>query len=162
MSDTTYNNTLKYKFKLPNNPKNTVLEFYFTYNETTGGASVREPASTTYKFAYGSLNISNLTDVNIVNQVPTNFKLFQNYPNPFNPNTSINYQLPVSGNVKLKVYDILGREVSTLVDAFKQAGNYKVTFNGSQFSSGVYLYRIAVGGNQAGSYSAVKKMILIK
>jgi hypothetical protein len=74
----------------------------------------------------------------------------------------ISYQLPVSGNVKLKVYDILGKEVATLVDAFEQAGNYKITFNGSQFSSGVYLYRFSVDGNKVGSYSAVKKMILIK
>jgi hypothetical protein len=103
-----------------------------------------------------------LTAVNTIAQLPTNFILYQNYPNPFNPTTSISYQLPVSGNIKLKVYDILGREVATLVDAFKQAGNYKVTFNGSQLSSGVYLYRLTAVGNQAGSYSTVKKMILIK
>jgi serine protease AprX len=157
-----YDGTLKYSYQLPNSPKNTLLEFYFTYKETTGGAQVQEPATGTFKFAYGSLNVSNLTAVNTIAQLPANFILYQNYPNPFNPATSISYQLPVSGNVKLKVYDILGREVATLVDAFKQAGNYKVTFNGSQFSSGVYLYRISVGGNQAGSYSAVKKMILIK
>jgi len=157
-----YDGTLKYNYQLPNSPKNTILEFYFTYTETTGGASVHEPASGTYKFAYGSLNVSNLTAVNTVAQLPTSFILYQNYPNPFNPTTSISYDLPVSGNIKLKVYDILGREVATLVDAFQQAGNYKAAFNGSQFTSGVYFYRLSISGNQAGSYSAVKKMILIK
>ena len=157
-----YDGSLKYNYQLPNSPKNTLLQFYFTYNETNGSTSVKEPSTGTYKFAYGSLNISNLTDVNTIAQLPTNFILFQNYPNPFNPTTSISYQLPVSRNVKLKVYDVLGREVTTLVDAFKQAGNYKVIFNASQFASGVYLYRLSTTGNQATVYSEVKKMIFIK
>jgi len=157
-----YDNTLRYNFQIPNSPVNTVLEFYFIYNETTGGVQVQEPASGTYKFAYGSLNVSNLTSIKQIPQLPTDFILFQNYPNPFNPATSISYQLPVSGNVRLKVYDVLGREVATLVDAFQQIGNYKVIFNAGQFASGVYLYRLSADGNRTGNYSTVKKMILIK
>ena len=89
--------------------------------------------------------------------LPAEFELYQNYPNPFNPLTKIKYDLPEAGHVVLKVYDILGREVATLLNEEKQAGRYTIEFNGSKFSSGIYLYRI-----QAGNYSSVKKMILIK
>lgn len=89
------------------------------------------------------------------------YNLSQNYPNPFNPVTKINYELPKDGKVKLVIYDILGREIQSLVNnEFKQAGRYTVEFNGSQFASGVYFYRLQVeGGNK---YTAVKKMVLIK
>jgi hypothetical protein len=157
-----YDGNLKYNYQLPNSPKNTPLQFYFTYNETNGGTQVQEPATGTFKFVYGNLIVNNLKAVNKSPQLPASYTLFQNYPNPFNPTTSINYQLPVSGNIKLKVYDILGRVVATLVDEFQQAGSYKVSFNASRFTSGVYLYRLTAVGNQAGSYSTVKKMILIK
>ncbi len=85
------------------------------------------------------------------------YLLYQNYPNPFNPTTVIDYKIPRSGLVTLKIYDILGREVATLVDDEKPAGNYKVSFDGSRLSSGIYFYRI-----QAGDYVSVKKMILMK
>lgn len=70
------------------------------------------------------------------------FNLYQNYPNPFNPATNIRYAIPKSGIVKLKVFDLLGREISTLVNKFQSRGNYKVEFNGSNLSSGVYFYRV--------------------
>ena len=85
------------------------------------------------------------------------YSLLQNYPNPFNPTTTISYQIPKTGLVSLKVYDVLGREVAILVNEEKTFGKYKVEFNGSKLSSGIYLYRI-----QAGNYSSVKKMVLIK
>jgi photosystem II stability/assembly factor-like uncharacterized protein len=92
---------------------------------------------------------------------PTKFQLSQNYPNPFNPKTLINYSVGSNGNspvnVKLVVYDITGREVTTLVNETKQPGNYKVTFDGSSYASGVYIYRI-----EAGSFVEVKKMVLVK
>ena len=81
----------------------------------------------------------------------------QNYPNPFNPVTTISYYLPQEEFVILKVYDILGREVATLVNEEKHAGNYKVVFNGNNLSSGVYFYRL-----QAGSFVSTKKIILMK
>ena len=91
-----------------------------------------------------------------VNRV-NNFKLSQNYPNPFNPETKINYELPNDGKVKLMIYDVLGREIKTLVNEVKQAGKYTVEFNGSNFASGVYFYRI-----ESGKFTEVKRMVLVK
>jgi len=88
---------------------------------------------------------------------PKNFYLFQNYPNPFNPITSIKYSLQKEGLASLKVYDVLGKEVATLVNEFKNTGSYAVSFNAESLSSGVYFYRL-----QAGSFVETKKMILLK
>jgi hypothetical protein len=89
--------------------------------------------------------------------LPVEFSISQNYPNPFNPSTMINYQLPVSKHVTLKVYDILGREVETLVNGFKSAGSYEVEFDGSRLSSGVYFYRLTAPG-----INIARKMLLEK
>ncbi len=91
------------------------------------------------------------------NTIPQKYYLSQNYPNPFNPASIINYEIPKSSLVTLKVYDVLGREVATLVNEEKQAGRYNVTFNASKYSSGVYFYRIT-----AGDFSQIKKMVLLK
>lgn len=88
---------------------------------------------------------------------PNKYSLSQNYPNPFNPKTIINYQLPVSNFVTLKVFDMLGREVATLINEEKARGNYSVEFDGTNYSSGVYFYRI-----QAGSFVDTKKFVLMK
>ncbi|MFH1194503.1 MAG: T9SS type A sorting domain-containing protein [bacterium] len=88
---------------------------------------------------------------------PNDFLLSQNYPNPFNPTTLISYQLPAISKVQLKVYDVLGREIATLVDEEKPAGNYNVTFNGEGLPSGVYFYSL-----QAGDFHQTKKMLLLK
>lgn len=98
------------------------------------------------------------------NVFTTQYFLEQNYPNPFNPSTVIRYQIPESGLVSLKVYDLLGREITTLVDEHKPAGSYDVKFDGSKLSSGVYIYQIKSSTNdeQAGNYMDMKKMILIK
>lgn len=90
-------------------------------------------------------------------KVVSNYKLEQNYPNPFNPSTTINFQIPSASKVSLKVYDVLGREVETLVNENKQAGKYSINFNADKLASGVYLYKL-----QAGNYIDSKKMILIK
>ena len=94
--------------------------------------------------------------------IPKVFALDQNYPNPFNPTTRINFQLPVSGNVVVEVYNLKGEIVATLVDGLMQAGFHSVEWNGltstgNQISSGVYLYRI-----QAGDFNKVRKMIMLK
>jgi hypothetical protein len=88
---------------------------------------------------------------------PQDFILDQNYPNPFNPTTSIQYALPQNAFVTLKVYNVLGQVVSTLVNAEQSAGYKSVNFNATNLPSGVYLYRI-----QAGTYSATKKLLLMK
>ncbi len=95
--------------------------------------------------------------------VPKEFALSQNYPNPFNPSTTINYDLPVSSNVLLKVYDIIGKEVATVVNGEQQAGAYSIKFNASKFglSSGIYFYKIeAAGGSKI--FVKVEKMMLVK
>ncbi len=91
------------------------------------------------------------------NDMPEDFVLSQNYPNPFNPTTTIKYQLPQGSNVKLVVYDVLGKEVSVLVNDFKSAGTYTANFNASNLASGIYFCRM-----EAGSFVKVNKMLLIK
>ncbi len=89
------------------------------------------------------------------------YNLSQNYPNPFNPSTTIKYQLPSDGFVTLRVYDILGREITTLVNEYKQGGSYDVDFNASELSSGIYFYKITANG-KSGKYTAINKMQLLK
>jgi hypothetical protein len=93
---------------------------------------------------------------------PIEFALEQNYPNPFNPSTTINYSIPEAGNVELKVYDILGNEVATLVNEYKSEGKYEVEFNSHSgevrnLTSGVYIYTL-----RTGNYIQTKKMLLLK
>ena len=90
-------------------------------------------------------------------EVPMQFELHQNYPNPFNPVTTIAFSLPETANVNLKVYNILGQQVKTLVSEERKAGNYEVRFDASHLSSGIYFYHL-----KAGNYSSVKKMVLLK
>jgi hypothetical protein len=87
--------------------------------------------------------------------------LKQNYPNPFNPSTTISYDLPSTGTVRLAVYNILGQEVSTLVNQIQNAGSYKVVWNASGAASGVYFYRITVDAG-AHNYTQINRMILLK
>jgi len=89
--------------------------------------------------------------------VPTEFTLSQNYPNPFNPSTTISFSIPQQTNVSLKVYDVLGREVAELINKEMSTGSYKVDFDASNLSSGIYVYKIT-----AGTYRNAKKMLLIK
>lgn len=92
------------------------------------------------------------------NTTPNEFKLNQNYPNPFNPNTVISYQLPIDSRVTLKVYDILGREVATLINANRQtAGQHQISFDASHLASGMYIYRL-----NSDNFTATRKMMLIK
>jgi glucuronoarabinoxylan endo-1,4-beta-xylanase len=89
--------------------------------------------------------------------LPRGFAHPQNYPNPFNPTTAISYQLPVASEVSLKVYDLLGREVATLLNERRNAGVHRINFNATNLSSGTYFYRL-----QAGTFTQTKKMILVK
>ncbi len=89
--------------------------------------------------------------------IPKKFELSQNYPNPFNPTTRIKYSITSKQLVVLKVFDILGREVTTLVNEEKPAGSYEITFNATNLASGVYLYSL-----QAGNFHKVKKLVLLK
>ena len=88
---------------------------------------------------------------------PFAFQLEQNYPNPFNPSTKISWQSAVSGHQTLKIYDVLGNEVATLIDEYRVAGNYEIDFDATGLSSGVYFYKLIIA-----DYSSTKKMILMK
>ncbi len=103
-------------------------------------------------------SLSEITDVdNSYVQVPLHFTLNQNYPNPFNPTTTIRYSVPKSQFVTLKVFDVLGREIRTLVNENKNVGNYEVSFDASALTSGIYFYQL-----KSGNYSATKKLVLLK
>jgi len=100
----------------------------------------------------------NSSGINIVStEIPSEYKLYNNYPNPFNPSTNIKYQITNNRFTTLKIFDILGREIKTLVNEFQKSGIYEVQFSLDGFESGVYFYKL-----QSGDFSDVKKMILIK
>jgi len=128
---------------------------YYTDNSTgctmTGGAAQANRPNTCFTMipATGTGNLGLTT--------PTKYSLNQNYPNPFNPVTRINFAIPKQGLVNLKVYDVLGREVITLVNEVKAPGTYSVDFNGTELSSGVYFYKLESNG-----FSDIKRMMLIK
>jgi hypothetical protein len=102
----------------------------------------------------GKFKYSDQIEVEII---PNNYSLRQNYPNPFNPSTTINYSIAKDGAVKLKVYNLIGEEVVTLVNEVKQAGNYNISFNASTLPSGIYFYKL-----ESGNFVNSKKMILLK
>jgi hypothetical protein len=124
-----------------------------TYLFTFGGYS-GSVVSNCWKYAFKNI-VTGIT--NNQTSVPVEYALSQNYPNPFNPTTKITFALPKEGFVTLKIYDIMGREVRTLVNEHKTANTYNVEFNASELSSGVYFYRLNVNG-----FSEIKKMMLIK
>ncbi len=100
---------------------------------------------------------TDVTSINSNSGTIQNYKLYQNYPNPFNPTTVIKYSVPMASRVTLKVYNILGSEVATLVNGEKAVGNYNVTFNGSNLASGIYFYQLKAGG-----FVQTKKLVLMK
>lgn len=104
-----------------------------------------------------TITYNNATDVESKNLSPEDFALMQNYPNPFNPNTKIQYSIGSNQVVQLKVYDVLGKEIITLVNSEQPAGTYKVNFDSKGLTSGIYFYTI-----NAGIYSETKSMILMK
>ncbi len=114
-----------------------------------------------YEYYSTTASVNNsITDV-AEEQVPTEFSLSQNYPNPFNPSTTIRFGLPESGRVMLELYNMLGQSVEVLLDDYLPAGYQEVIVNGSEFSSGVYTYRISVKGERK-SFISTKKFVLMK
>jgi len=106
-------------------------------------------------FVYRSSNPTNLID--FLEKKPESYHLSQNYPNPFNPLTTIEYSVPQKENVKLTVYDMLGKQIAILINEVKNPGHYKINFDAQNLTSGIYFYKI-----EAGNFSDYKKMILIK
>jgi hypothetical protein len=141
-----------------------ILDQNIFYASSTVIDSMVMPAFSARIYSSKPDSILSVTD-NKISEMPSEFKLLQNYPNPFNPSTNINYQLPADKYVSLKVFDILGREVATLVNEFKKTGSYSVEWNGNNLPSGVYFYRLVASSNeplQTKSYTETKKMILMK
>ena len=145
--DMAYDGTLRYNYVFPDLSNNQNIEFYFTYSDMSGG-NYREPVSGNY----GQLVLDVEEDNN-----PANFVLYQNYPNPFNPATTIKYQIPEDGFVTIKIYDILGNEVKTLINEQKSKGSYSLMLDSSDLVSGVYIYRI-----QVNNFTSAKKMMVLK
>jgi len=139
--------------------------YYFIKAHTLNGKYFSKPI--TAPSGYWKFNVTGVIGVSEnQNLIPKYYKLEQNYPNPFNPITKIKFNLPPLSEggaqaVKLFVYDILGREVATLVNKKLNAGSYEVTFDGSGFSSGVYFYRLSTGDGAA-NFTDTRKMLLIK
>jgi len=167
-ADSTFNNIILSEtvthsnFQIANGLLTTNTDYYWKVRTVNDGGM--GPWSEVFNFDV------NLSDVENEGQLPTEFALMQNYPNPFNPSTVISYQLPVSGNVTLKVYDVLGNEVATLFDEYKPAGIYEVEFSSHSIEcrnlpSGVYFYQLRIGGPETSSGQGIiqtKKMLLVK
>lgn len=119
----------------------------------TGSANFSGTGIAFYTLRYSSINSIDP----ISNIVPSVYDLAQNYPNPFNPSTSIRFDIPKSSNVKISVFDVSGKEIDILLDEYVNLGQYKITWDATGFSSGIYFYTIA-----AGDYRVTKKMILVK
>ena len=132
------------------NPQSDSIYFYI-FGGNNNEAMVLNKAER-YTFANPVIGIHGIS-----NSVPNNFKLYQNYPNPFNPTTIINFEIPKAGDVRLTIYDVLGRLVKILVNEHKTPGKYSYTFNASGLASGVYFYSLT-----AGDYRDTKKLVLLK
>jgi hypothetical protein len=98
-----------------------------------------------------------VTSVKENNSIPSGYSLSQNYPNPFNPTTIIRYQIPKEGLVTIKLYDVVGKEIRTLVNAHQTPGNYSYNINASRLASGIYIYKINVN-----NFTQSKKMVLMR
>ena len=161
----TYNSDNTYATELEKYYSGGILsdEYGYSYTYDSNGNEATETDQVwngsmlvnSYRYTYSYNHV--VTAIADNQNTPTKFELSQNYPNPFNPATTIKYSVPAASFVTIKVYDILGREVASLVNEQKAAGSYNVQFNGNDLSSGVYLYRM-----QAGSFVQTKKLVLMK
>ncbi len=168
-----YNVTITIYQAVNSNPSFFTMPVQIRINTSLGDTTVtlfNDAQTQTYQFDVvgdpqsivfdpGNWILKNNTVVTEVEDVvqPFNYSLEQNYPNPFNPSTTIEYSIPQSGLVTLKVFNVLGKEVATLVNGQNDAGNHKVEFDASALNSGVYFYKI-----ESGSFAETKKMILLK
>ena len=156
-----------FSFQIPGSVLNTQVEYYLAAQDIAlpnalmstlpaGGSGINPPGTTPppTKFAFLVANPSGITSSE---EKPAEFRLFNNYPNPFNPTTNIKFNIAKLSFVKIVVYDVLGREVQTLVNELLSQGSYKISFDGTSLKSGIYFYKIS-----AGDYSEIKKMLLIK
>jgi hypothetical protein len=136
--------------RVMNDANNQLFTFDFTRQPTT---LVFDPNNDiVIKTATLSVGIGNVSS-----SIPDKFALYQNEPNPFNPMTNITFDIPQKSYVKLTVYDLLGRDIVSLVNGTRDAGKHSINFNGATLSSGLYFYKI-----EAGNFTETKKMLLVK
>jgi hypothetical protein len=139
------------------NGNETGLVGYWKFDEGAGLTTADQTSNGNSGTIGGALWVPGTTSVNDEINIPESFNLYQNFPNPFNPTTTIQYSIPQRSNVTLKVYDVLGNEMATLVNEEKERGMYTINFDALPFATGIYLYRM-----KAGSFARTNKMILIK
>ncbi|MFA5403735.1 MAG: agmatine deiminase family protein [Ignavibacteria bacterium] len=148
-----------FKANIPSRPLETKIYYYISATSNNSKTITKPLPAPSGNFRF---TVTNSTFVSNGNELINDYKLFQNYPNPFNPSTNIKFQIPRNSFVTLKIYDILGKEVATLVNENLQAGTYEIPFSISQFSgnrisSGLYFYKL-----KAGDFTETKKMLLVK
>ncbi|MEZ4822157.1 MAG: T9SS type A sorting domain-containing protein [Ignavibacteria bacterium] len=154
----TTNNGVNWGYQLPDTNIRSLYDF-IEFSDFLHGWCYSSRINGVHTITGGDTVTYPLTDISNINDIlPENFKLKQNYPNPFNPRTKIGYEIQKSKNVLIKVFDIQGREVKTLINKKQPAGKYETEFDGSGFASGVYYYSLFLDGVKAD----VKKMMLIK
>lgn len=151
-----------FKFTIPGQIAGANVKYYIAAQDSLGKFVVTKPSRGRGLNPPGTIQPDSLLSYTVItgiasNNEPLKYSLEQNYPNPFNPVTSINYQLAKNSEVILKVFDITGKEITTLVNQKQNAGYYKIEWDASQFSSGVYFYRLTASG-----FNEIKKMILLK
>ncbi|MBK9334352.1 MAG: T9SS type A sorting domain-containing protein [Ignavibacteria bacterium] len=159
-----------YRFRLFPDSINSIGRISPTFNvaimgidlESLRPAADSPPGSPVSRFVKGALDFVNglITGIepnSSFSAIPDRYSLSQNYPNPFNPTTKINFSIPKQGIVTLRVYDVLGKEVMTLVNEQKPAGNYSINFSAANLSSGAYFYRL-----ESGEFKDIKRMIVVK
>jgi len=157
-----------FTFRIPASIIGTTVQYFFAAQDIAlptpkmstlpaGGAGINPPGGVTFPATFFQFIVGTTSITTIGNDVPKEFKLFNNYPNPFNPTTDIKYNLPKSGLVSLKVYDINGRLVKELVNQMQIAGSYTARFEAANLSSGVYFYQLT-----SGEFKAQNRMLLIK
>jgi hypothetical protein len=134
---------------------------FISINKSTGSGVLVGPVGLNgiTGIAYSSSTVSS---VNKETELPRSFSLMQNYPNPFNPSTSIEYSIPVDSHVKITIYNLLGEVVDKIADTYKPAGQYKITWDGSSRTSGIYFYELSAKTSAGANIRQVKKLVLLK
>jgi agmatine/peptidylarginine deiminase len=144
-----------FRANIPAQPLNTRIYYYISATSISGRTVAKPLPAPSANFRFQVTNTVGIEPV--AAGIPNKFSLHQNYPNPFNPVTKIKFDIAKNSNVKLIIYDVTGREVLKITDAYMTAGSYSYQWNASQFASGIYFYKL-----QADEYSEIKKMILVK
>ncbi|MBE2227948.1 MAG: agmatine deiminase family protein [Ignavibacteria bacterium] len=144
-----------FRANIPAQPLNTKVYYYISATSVSGKTVTKPLPAPRGNIQFTVTNVTGVEPV--AAGIPNKFSLHQNYPNPFNPVTKIKFDIAKNTNVKLRIFDVTGREVLKITDAYMTAGSYSYQWNASQFASGIYFYRL-----DAGEYSEIKKMVLVK